>query len=180
MANEIVAVAVLEAEPDDYRVDAIGVSCLTIGVNYAPLRLAPFQLGGWESGCLIADDTAWELVQEGDPDLSIRSVTDIETVVDRLSQIVLDRGIPFAHRFETVDSLIAELSRSEDPADVGPDATGVDLRLPAVLAAAGRFADAREAVQRWRAAGPPGPWLDMNLQIVRRLRQWIDGREDAR
>jgi hypothetical protein len=176
VANDVVAVVVLEAEPDDYRPEAIGVSCLTVGVNFGPLRRATVLLGGWYSGCLLVDDTAWELVQEGDPELSIRSAHDVLRVADRLSAIVLERGVAFASRFASVDALIAELNRADDPADIGDDPIGVDLRLPAVLAAAGRFDDAHEALERWQPVGPPGPWLDMNQQIVAGLRRWINDR----
>lgn len=141
------------------------------GVSYEPLRRL------WP---LLEDHVRLAALTESVGDMpewargcgmEVRTQTEVAVVVGRLARVALEEAIGFAERYTSVDALL-EAHRDEE-------SESVDMVVPALLAAAGRFEEARDALARYRP--------EMNLPEERRrarrfvyqLTRWIDSDGDA-
>lgn len=73
-------------------------------------------------------------------DLQVSDAADAERAADTLAGVIVREAVPFAESLGTLEKLLAELGYGEEGR--------VDERLVALLAAAGRFDDARTALGR--------------------------------
>jgi hypothetical protein len=128
---------------------------VTVGVAYEPLRRLWPLLGDLVSLHALAEeavDDEWEL--------EVWGRGDVPAAVETLAAIVIDRAVPFAERYASLDAVIAERR-------------GDDLISAALLAAAHRFAEADAAL----AAHPYELSRDQK-RFVRQLRRFIDSGGD--
>jgi hypothetical protein len=143
------------------------------GVSYEPLRrLAPllgdeFGLAFWHEEI---DD---ELERPADDGclFEVASPADVEAVADRLAALILERGEAFARQYPSVDALLAECRDDHDEPLYGTKAS-------ALLAAAGRWDEARDALQR---SGPEDGDREEDREdrrFARQLTRYIDSGGD--
>lgn len=165
--------------------DVVPISILDVlvGVSYEPLRNSSFAAGGPFRRCVIhasatekeslklADEINWEDEDEDDgpennnPLFRVGSRFEVPTVAQAINNLVIKRAVRFAERRADLQVLIRELA--------DPDAPGfVDIRVPMLLAASGRFDEARAALDRWQPA--PELVAGRQLRTAQKLRSWID------
>jgi hypothetical protein len=132
---------------------------------------------------IATDDEAMKLIDEIDrdkadhdgaadiePDLfRIQSRSEVSAVAEAISELVNGRAVHFAQRRADLDVLIRQFADPDEP-------EFVDIRVPALLAASGRFEEARTALDRWQPA--PELLVDRQLRVAQKLRNWIDTRGD--
>jgi hypothetical protein len=118
------------------------VTDVLVGVCYEPLRrLWPLLDESYRLALVpkpvsaAGDGEYWEL--------GVSTTTEAEAAVGQLAEVVLREALPFAAKYASVEQLLDEF---------GYDKEGgwVDQRAVALLAAAGRFAEARGALSRYR------------------------------
>jgi len=148
----------------------VKVDDVTVGVSYEPLRRLRPLLGDafqfsllLDPSCVADDEEEFELIE-------VAARADVPGAVDRVVEIVLGIGVAFAEEHANLDGLLGELADEDDP-------EFVDVRVPALLAAAGRFDEAGEALDN---ANPDGSgWLARNhARTALQLRRWIDSGGD--
>jgi hypothetical protein len=152
------------------------VTNVEVGVAYEPLgRLWPL-LGESFRGPLIAERLRED--EEGgqlDP-LRVETNAQALDVAVELAGLFLERAVAFATPLSHLDVLLAALQ------DEGSDS--VDFRVPALLAAARRFEEARSALARFAAelddAQDTQDAQDArdSRRLVRQLGRWIDSGGD--
>jgi hypothetical protein len=154
--------------PDRPPVVLTGV---TVGVAYRPLnRLWPL-LGESVRLDVLAEDARYVGVddQADDEDdewsLEVHRPGEVAAAVDALAGLVLDHAGAFAERHASLDALL-EAHGAGDPREM-------DLMVPALLAAAGRFAEARDALGAY-----PGQVSRYDQRFVRQLERFIDSGGD--
>ncbi|MFZ0042910.1 MAG: hypothetical protein WAK93_16505 [Solirubrobacteraceae bacterium] len=155
----------------------VRVTCVFVGVSYEPLRrLAPL-LDMF--GVSVAHEEVWPPAlapaggdddddHGGIPGVEVRSALDAERVADELAPVILDQAPRFANRYLDLQALLAE-TRVEGP---------VDIRYGALLAAAGRFAEARDALARFVPPRGRSSFPRHELRAARQLRRWIESGGD--
>jgi hypothetical protein len=156
------------------------VTHVSVGVSYEPLRrlwplldrfgvsvLAEDVRYVEEDGSIRDDDDEDD---DDDWQLEIVRAGDVPGAADELTRLMLDRALPFAERHASLDALLAEFE-GDDPDDVHPT-------VPALLAGAGRFDEARAALDRSRPdEGFSDPTRSAS-RYARQLGRWIDSRGD--
>jgi len=86
-----------------------------------------------------------------------------------LASVVLDRALPYAEHYASFEALLAAFGDSEDPG-------WVDLRVPALLAAAGRFDEVAAALDRYQPPRGSGPLARQDRRTAYQLRRWVASR----
>lgn len=145
---------------------------LFAGVSYEPLRRLYPLLGA--PFCRFLPQGAIEegLAREAEDGclFEVREPADVAPVAERLSALIEQRAVPAVERVATLESLLEDLDRIEDPWQGSPV-------VPAVLAAAGRLDEARALLQRTARSGLREA-DDEDTRVVRQLRRWIDSGAD--
>ena len=168
----------------EHRV-ALVVGDVLVGVAYEPLRGLWYLLGDLfrlsllrtsarSDECVqLIDEIDWDEEEDGeDRDsvfIRVGSESEVPAAAEVISGVVDVRGVEFAQRRADVDVLVREFADPDDP-------EFVDIRVPALLAAAGRFEEARRVLDRWQ----PAPELLQARQrrTARQVRRWIDSGGD--
>lgn len=75
------------------------------------------------------------------------SEKEIGTVVDSIVTTVMEFGLPLAHRFDTIQSLVREL---ESPTDLSLKCQGLMFKLPLAYMLNGQFDSARLSLSRFK------------------------------
>jgi hypothetical protein len=143
------------------------------GVSYEPLRrLAPL-LGDRFRFALLGEeiDDRLERKEEDGCLFKVARTEDVAPVADRLAEVIMQRAVPAAQGYASIDALLEEFTDDEEE----PYAR---IEVPALLAAAGRWAEARGALGRCLAV-PGEHGLDRDQRrIARQLQRWIDSGGD--
>jgi hypothetical protein len=151
----------------------LSITAVRVGIAYEPLRRAWPLLGRALRASVLADDVHRDLdaagndrgdecVEDLDEDgweLEIADLADVPRAADELARPILAHGVRRARALASVDAIIARLAADEEP-------SFVDWRVPALLAAAGRLGEARDALAQFEAG--------RQTTYTRRLRRWID------
>ena len=143
------------------------------GVSYEPLRrLAPllgdeFGLAFWHEEI---DD---ELERPADDGclFEVASPADVEAVAGRLAVLIRKRGEAFARQYPSVDALLAECRDDDDQPLYGTKAS-------ALLAAAGRWDEARDTLHRFRPEDGDRGEDREDRRFARQLTRYIDSGGD--
>jgi hypothetical protein len=147
------------------------ISAVFAGVSYEPLRHLSSLLGDNFRLELLHDaiDDQLERNEEDDCLFAVGRHADVAHVAESLAQVILKRGLSVAERYPALDDLLQEL-----------EAEGADVRLavPALLAAAGRFDDARDALARYEPLTGHSHGDRDARRIVHQLTRYIDSGGD--
>jgi len=125
----------------------VQISDVHVGVCYEPLRRLWPLLGEQHRLALLRepvslDGREGEGIDEERRGLKVSSVSDAEAAVKTIASVVLSAAVQFAEPYDSVQRLLEE---------VGYEKTGwIDQQAVALLAAAGRFEEARAALARYR------------------------------
>jgi hypothetical protein len=140
------------------------------GVAYAPLRRL------WP---LLEDHVQLNALTESVEDmperarvcrLEVHGTAEVAGVAEQLAGLALELAVPFAERYTSVDALL-DAHRDDD-------AEGVNMVVPALLAAAGRFDEARSALARYRSETNTPEESRRGRRFVYQLTRWIDSGGD--
>lgn len=141
------------------------------GVAYEPLRrLWPLLEDGVRTAALT--ESVGDMPERARVcRMEVQTQADVAVVAGQLAGLALERAVAFAERYASVDALL-EARRY--------DGSGrVDMVVPALLAAAGRFEEARAALARCgREMGPPEEGRRWR-RFVYQLTRWIDSGGDT-
>ena len=140
--------------PDRPPVWVTGVS---VGIGYEPLRRLSPLLDLYELE--VFHETVWpEVGDDGtrleDP-LEVTTAQDAERTAERLARVIIERAVPFAEQYASLEALLAEHSPG--------DGDRSQLTSAALLAAAGRFDEARRSLARLH--------VSERSQLTRRVRR---------
>ncbi len=161
---------------------AVRVGPVLVGVSYDPLRRLWPLLGERFRFAVLHEDARGAGVEETDEEdderrprprwggrpetrrLEVAKRGQAAAAADEVAGLILDHGLVFAQPLASIDALVSELADDEEP-------DFVDGRVPALLAAAGRFDEARDALTRYRQCCErgSGEW-----EFARQLERWID------
>jgi hypothetical protein len=155
----------LPVEVDDVRV----------GLAYEPLRRCwpllgdQFALSLLDISARRPDSTQADSddVDEDRALLEVSSKREVVAAVERLASMIVERAVPYAERYTSHEALLAALSAG--------DSAQVDLRVPALLSAVGRFDEAAVALDRYES----GAFSRRERRTAYQLRRWINGLGDA-
>jgi hypothetical protein len=162
----------------------VQVNDVFIGVAYVPLRKLRSLLGDRFDRVLGTstrwpDDEDWgeECEREGDQAeqaslLEVGSAPEVAAATDTLSQLIFDRAVPYAEQYASLEALFAALNDDEDR-------NWVDIRVPALLAAAGRFDEAAAALDRHESPEDSDFFSRSDRRTAYQLRRWVSARGDA-
>jgi hypothetical protein len=145
------------------------VTGVEVGVSYEPLqRLWPLLVERPPSGEL-ATDVEELLASPRELAVKVFRAADVAAAADDLAAPVLEHAVAYARRYASVDALVAAHLADEDvDAEDEEDPLGVSRAVPALLAAAGRFDEARAALAGYAPEGPD------DHRFVRQLTRWLD------
>jgi hypothetical protein len=161
----------------------VSVNDVLVGVACEPLRRLWVLFGDRFELSLLATSTRWsDAVYEEDEDeeedhsgesaiVEVTSERDVASAVETLTELITDRAVPYAERYASIGSLLGEFRDDEDPDQV-------DLRVPALLAAAGRFDEAGAALDRYEPPEESDPFSRRERRTAYQLRRWVAGRGD--
>jgi hypothetical protein len=186
---EFTAVTLIDCQTRGPDVRPLDVIRVATGVAFEPLRRVGPQLAAGLRpavahvlrSALVAYDLIRDLNQNGeirreddestedeeDWHRRIASAADATAIAEQLVDLILERGIVCARRLADVDVLLGDLE--EEPGSL-------DWRVPALLAAAGRFEEATEAVSTFEELETSG----RVTPYTSRLRRLIDSRGQSR
>lgn len=148
------------------------VTNVFVGVSYEPLRRLSPLLDLFHVS--VVDEDVWPEVRENDDDengergeepLEVRTAGDAARAAERFAPLILDRARPFAAGHASLDALLAEFS-------------GGDITYTALLAAAGRFDEARESLERLPPPLERSEFTRGERRAVRQLKRWIESGGD--
>lgn len=139
-----------------------------LGVAYEPLRRLWPLLGDYVRIAALTD------LPESACRMEVHTQGDVAPVAKQLAGFALERAVAFAERYTSVDAL---LEAHRDDESEGPNQV-----VPALLAAARRFEEARSALARYR----PDVDVDVDMpeakrrerRFVYQLTRWIDSGGD--
>lgn len=141
------------------------------GVSYEPLpRLWPLLEDHVRLAALtesVGDMPEWARACG----MEVHTRAEVAAVADRLARVALEEAVPFAERYQGVDALL-EAHRDEE-------SESVDMVVPALLAAAGRLEEARDALARYRPEMELPEERRRARRFVYQLTRWIDSGGDA-
>jgi hypothetical protein len=188
VADEFVAtIEVWQASSHPDRPPVV-VTYMHAGVGYEPLRrLAPLlgMFGLDVHSALVwpeafADDEN-EDGEDGEDDeedegedeerwdgRELYTSADADRLAAELAAVALDRAVPYARRYADLDVLLARV----------PGARSGTGRRAALLAAAGRFDEAKASLAQLPAPAPGLDWMRDEQRAARQLRRWIDSGGD--
>jgi hypothetical protein len=149
----------------------VRVTHLLVGVGYEPLRRLWPLFGDSYHLALLHEDVALPL-PEGDPDdedtwsLQVRDEADAQSVAETIATLVVRESPAFVAPFASADQLLAEFGYGRRGS--------VDHRVVALLAASGRFEEARDALGRYRSSLGPGSEDRVARQFAHQVARYID------
>jgi hypothetical protein len=139
-----------------------------VGVSYEPLqRLWPL-LVDRVPACELETGVEELLVPPREVEIQVLRSADVAAAADELSGPVLEHAVSYAQRYASVDALIAAHTEDDDEDEDGEEVWGVSRVVPALLAAARRFDEARDALARYVTHGRD------DERFVRQLTRWLD------
>jgi hypothetical protein len=154
------------------RGGGIVVTQLFAGISYAPLdRLLPL-LGAPDLYDLVSDGVLPRSSDGSAPEpIEISTSAQLATTADALARLILDRSAALIDRYTTVDALVEYLGESRER----------HRRGAALLAAAGRFDEARNALDTFEPRPVPERLFRQEqdaerdrCRFRRQLLRWID------
>lgn len=170
LAGGFAATAELWANSHPGDEPPVEIGQVRIGVTYLPLRaLAP----------LLGDDAWWPVLSHTAGNSASQQPRIIKTEADAVAAahaiagLVLAEAVPFAERWTDVDALVQE-HRGDDPEGI----PGNQLLVPALLAAAGRFDEARTAIGQYHWESKTLTGKD-ERRFIRQLERWMDSDGDV-
>lgn len=98
--------------------------------------------------------------------IDVHTKADVAPVAKQLAGLALERAVAFAERYTSVDALL-EAHRDDE-------SEGVNMIVPALLAASGRFEEARSALARYRREVDTSEGSRRERRFVYQLTRWID------
>jgi len=149
----------------------VRISQPMFGVSYEPLRrLWPLLGNHMRISALtenVADMPATARVRR----LEVHTQAEVAPVATQLAGIALEGAVAFAERYTSVDALLEahRVDESEDVRDI----------VPALLAAAGRFDEARDALTHYRSEAELPEQHRRDRRFVYQLTRWIDSGGDV-
>ena len=135
-----------------------------LGVAYEPLRRLWPLLGDHMQIAALAD------LPESACGMEVHTQDEVAPVAKQLAGLALERAVAFAERYTSVDALLE--AHRDDEAD-GPNQV-----VPALLAAAGRFEEARNALVHYRPDVDVPEAKRRERRFVYQLTRWIDSGGD--
>jgi hypothetical protein len=102
--------------------------------------------------------------------MEVHTQADVAPVAKQLAVLALERAVAFAERYTSVDALL-EAHRDSESEEV-------NMVVPALLAAAGRFEEARSALARDRREVDTPEESRRERRFVYQLTRWIDSGGD--
>lgn len=162
------------------------VSDVGVGVAYEPLRRLWPLLGDRFKLSLLATSTRWPDIAGGEDEkedeeddhadegalLGVASEREVPAAIEALADMILDRAVPYAERYASLEALFGALEDDEDP-------DWVDIRAPALLAAAGRFDEAAAALDRYEPPGESDFFSRQERRTAYQLRRWVTSQGDV-
>jgi len=168
----------------------VRVTYMHAGVGYEPLRrLAPL-LGMFDldvqSALVWPEAFATEEDDDEEPDeededeeddedpaeewhgRELRTLDDVHQLAGELAVVAAERAIPYAKRYADLDRLIVRV----------PGPRWGSVRQAALLAAAGRFDEARASLAVLPPPAPGLPWMRDEHRAARQLERWIQSGAD--
>ncbi len=135
------------------------------GVSYEPLRRLWPLLEDHMRIAALTQSVEHMPEQARARGMEVHTPADVGAVAKGLAELALDQAVAFAERYTTVDSLL-EAHQGDEFED--------DTVVPALLAAAGRFAEAREALARYHRNLDTPEASRRGRRFVYQLTRWID------
>jgi hypothetical protein len=156
------------------------VSDVDVGVAYERLRRLWALLGDRFELSLLATSTRWpdaadaaddEDDEEGDRVdegalFEVASAGEVPGGVETLAGLILDRAVAYAEKYASFEALFGALEDDQDP-------NWVDIRVPALLAAAGRFDEAAAALGRYEPPEESDFFSRRERRTAYQLRRWV-------
>jgi hypothetical protein len=102
--------------------------------------------------------------------MEVHTKAEVAPVADQLAGLALERAVAFAEHYTSVEALL-EAHRDEE-------SEGVNMVVPALLAAAGRYEEARDALAHHRRATGMPEERRRERRFVYQLTRWIDSGGD--
>lgn len=147
----------------------VRITQVMIGVRYEPLQRMSSLLGDRFRHGALWGEVGHLADRQCEPVFEIATHAQVADAADEIARLLRDRGVPFAEEHASVEALLAAGSGHDDG------------MVPAVLAAAGRFMEARATLDASESS-MVGELVDPDDQHHRRfrrqLRRWIDSEGD--
>jgi hypothetical protein len=151
------------------------VTNVFVGVSYEPLRKLSPLLDLYEVSVL--HEHAWpEISGDEDDDenseapLEIKTAEDADHAAERLASLIIERALAFAERHASLEVLLEEFSDGDEGRP--------HLTYPALLAAAGRFDEARESLALLEVS-QRSELTRSTRRATRQLKRWVDSGGDC-
>jgi hypothetical protein len=151
------------------------VTNVFVGVSYEPLRRLSPLLDLYEVSVL--HEAVWPEVSDDEDDgengedaLEVKTVEDADHAAERLAPLITERAVTFAERHASLEALLEECSDGDED--------GPHLTYTALLAAAGRFDEARESLARLEVSERSELTRDTR-RAARHLTRWVDSGGDS-
>jgi hypothetical protein len=135
-----------------------------LGVVYEPLRRLWPLFGDYVRIAALTD------LPESACGMEVHAQADVAPAAKQLAGLALERAVAFAERYTSVDALL-EAHRDDE-------AGGSNQVVPALLAAAGRFEEARSALARHRPDVDVPEAKRRERRFLYQLTRWIDSGGD--
>lgn len=155
----------------------VQITDVDVGVCYEPLRRLWPLLGEQYRLALLHEPVSLDgregegRIDEERRGLKISSVSDAEAAVKTIASVVLSAAVSFAEPYDSVERLLEE---------VGYEKAGwIDQQVVALLAAAGRFEEARAALARYRPLTDSRKGDREAKQFLRQVGRYIDSHGDS-
>jgi hypothetical protein len=157
--------------PDRLPVRITGVH---VGVSYEPLRRL-WPLLGDDYELAVLDEPVWpdepDDWDEDDPGerqiLAVSSAAEAERALDTITDVIRRAAVPFAEQHGSVEGLLGEFGYDESQGRAG-------ARPVALLAAAGRFDEARAALARYDTQTGDRRWDREATRFKHQVGRYID------
>jgi len=107
------------------------------------------------------DEEPWEYRE-------LRTLADADRLAAELAEAALERAVPYAKRYATFDALLERVAWNRT----------VSVRYAALLAAAGRFEEAKASLPRLPAPVPGAQAVRVEQRAARQLERWIESGGD--
>ena len=107
------------------------------------------------------DEERWECRE-------LRALADADGLAAELAEVARERAVPYAERYANLDALLERVEWTRT----------VSVRFAALLAAAGRFEEAKAALPRLSAPTPGAQAVRVEQRAARQLERWIESGGD--